>query len=78
MVSPMYARLELIDCATDFRKEADKKQDLAQSRYIKDNDLRACFAPIFRVGDYVFLDRPALFPLTLERSVFERYNKILP
>lgn len=54
----MYAGLELIKRAADLWQEADKNLRPAQKRYQKNQDRRASFAPILRVGNYVFLDRP--------------------
>lgn len=38
---------------------------------------RVRFAPSFRVGDYIFLERPPLFRLAAELSASEGYNRLL-
>lgn len=71
----MYSRLKLIKLATDPHEEADKNLRLAQKRYKNDYDRRVRFVPIFRIGDYIFLNRPRIFHVVAERSDSERYKK---
>lgn len=75
--SLMYARLEFIKRATDLRQKADKSLSLAQRRYKKDYESLVRFAPIFRVGDYVFLVRPTIFRSAAERFASEEKSKLL-
>lgn len=73
----MYSRLELIKQAIDLRHEADKNMRLAERRYKKNYDQRIRFTPIFRVGDFVFLDKPPLFRSAEIRFNTEVYSKRL-
>lgn len=67
------------DMATDpLMEEADKNLKLAQKRYKQHYDLHIQFAPIFPVGDSMFLDKPPLFRLAAERSALKSHNKFIP
>lgn len=61
IASPMSARLGLFRLAKDPHQRFEKTLRLAQWLYKKDYDRSVCFAPIFRILDYVVLDRPLLF-----------------
>lgn len=74
----MYATRELMKRSTDLRQKPDKHLRLAQRRYKEDYARRVRFAPIFPIGDYVFLGRPPLPRSAVEWSASEGYNKILP
>lgn len=73
----MYAKLKLIRCATDLRRDADKNLMLEQKRYKKDHDQHIPSSRFFRFEDYIFLSMPPLFRLAAERSSSEWYNKLL-
>lgn len=77
MASPMYVRMVLSKRGTDLCQEADQNLKPAQKRYKKYYDRRVGFAPIFCVGEYVFLDRPHIFRLVMESSASGGYNKLL-
>lgn len=77
MASSMYARLKLIKRATDVRQEADKNLRLELRQYKNDYSRRIRFAPVFLVGDYIFLNRPPLSLSDAERRTSEGYNQLL-
>lgn len=74
----MYASLELIKDGTELCQEAGKSPKLAHRRYKKEYDRRVRLVPILRFGNYVFLDRPALFRSAVDRYASEANNKLLP
>lgn len=73
----MYNRLELIKPSIDLRQDAVKNLRLAQRRYKRDYDQLVRLESILLVGDYIFLDRPALFHSAAEGSAHEVYSKLL-
>lgn len=67
----MYASLVLISWAIDLRKESDKNLKIALRRYKKGYEWHICLAQICLVAEYIYVDRPPLFRLAVERSTAE-------
>lgn len=55
-----------------------KTLKLKHRSYKKEYDRRVCVAPIFRIGNYVSLDRLSVFCSATEPSASEGYNKLPP
>lgn len=77
MASSMYAKVELNERAVDLREASDKNVGLARRRVNKNYYRRSRSAPIFRVGNYIFVDRYPLLRTDAELSASEVDRKLL-
>lgn len=77
-VWPLHVRLVLIKRITKLRNKSENNLNLDQKWYIKNSDRRVCFAFLFRVGDYLFVNGAPLFCSAVRGSTLQIYETFSP